>query len=160
MATPLATTWTTTTTSGGVAAALGVAVAWAVSSILQARVLETPGVSVGDVQLVTAATFFLGSLALKWAADRGPLPQSLWARPQALGLTVGSGVVGFVVAYRLLLTLLQSTDVSIHRSIALSYVTPLFVSLLAWLVLGRPVTGRGVLGVVLIVVGGIVVGNE
>lgn len=133
------------------AAALACAGLWAVSSVLQKDALRS-GMPSRDLQLVVSATFFAGSLAWKLVTDGSPWPS---ASPRALALALGSGVLGFVAAYALLLWAL--THAGVTRTIALSYTTPLFVLALAVVWLGERVTLRTALGALAVVAGGIAV---
>jgi len=137
--------------------ALAVACLWAMSSVVQKHVLDGAGEAAAtSFQLAVSGVFFAGSLAIKLWRD-GDVALRLPSARAAVPAIAASGVLGFVVAYRVLLLLIADRETEVHRTIALSYTTPAIVAVLAAALLGEAVGARTAVGIALVVVGGALV---
>jgi drug/metabolite transporter (DMT)-like permease len=136
--------------AGGVAAALGSAVLFGVTTPLAKQLLA------GTHPLLIAGLLYLGSgvgvSLLRVIQDRGWSPTGLTARDWPwLALTT---LIGGIIAPALLMLGLAQADAA-DASLLLN-LEVVFTALLAWLVFGEPANSRVVLGLIAICGGGLI----
>ncbi len=135
----------------GVLAALTSAFSWAVSTILVKvgmRNNSPVAVNIGRLYIVSAMVLVIFTFS-------GTFGQILSLKPELFGVAFLSGILGFVVGDYFYFHALN--DMGVSRTVPVTSTYPLWVMLWAFLFLGRHISVRMLLGVVLVVASVVIV---
>jgi hypothetical protein len=133
-----------------------VAFSWSVAAIMNKYLLQQR-IDVIVLMLISSLTFALCNIV--WSLyNKDIIRQSFKGMSwKTLLLLVLAGLIGIFIPNVLLLNVLKNNDS--HIVIALTYTTPLFVSLLAYAFLNEQIKMESLIGIILIVSGIIMIGR-
>ena len=127
-----------------------VAISWALSTISQKKVLAS-GVRPGSVVIISAVLFLISTSI--WYAFTDPEAFDMRLLTNSLPHFLVIGVIGFALAYIVLMTALASSQA--HLVIIYAYLTPVFVLVLSTLLLGEQPRALAALGACLVTLGAV-----